>query len=404
MNRLSRLEKNKKANEEIEYRDKYNRIKKKKLADREYTSIFLKGPSNYIMSRSNSNLEMIKKINSYSITKISTATIPNEANNNLENANFNGSLLRAKAPINQEDRGNNIQQINQQERKAFIGPSKAQTNNSTTADFLSNNSENSNNKISENSNINFKKMTIKRNNSKSQANINNPDYIEYFIPEKLTTPKSDIKYDSKKKIDYNEPSSKDGLIEESQWGQTTKNTEGLYNVINQGFNAIEKLKNSNEIYCNTTIISSNTKKTENNNKDLSCSKANSSKEEIKSSNEEFIEEHQNSHLDLHHNSEESSSGCLCHICNNGEVSEKYLGNQIFTILFDIYNCHIKSQNIENTVEKYKQLVHGFCTIKEKKEIIFFVKLFYYKVVLAFKVRFFIPINFKTLENQRGNLQ
>ena len=78
--------------------------------------------------------------------------------------------------------------------------------------------------------------------------------------------------------------------------------------------------------------------------------------------------------------------CLCRICSNGEVSEAYLANQIYHIIFDIYDCYIKNERIAETILKYKKLVYGFCTIEDKKEIVFFIKLFDDKVKSAFKVR------------------
>ena len=84
-------------------------------------------------------------------------------------------------------------------------------------------------------------------------------------------------------------------------------------------------------------------------------------------------------------SNKSQNDCNCYICTSGELSEKALGDQIFHILFDIYYCHINNENIEEIILKYKQIVRGFCSIEYKKEIVFFVKLFYHKVSKALEV-------------------
>ncbi|MFO0515261.1 MAG: hypothetical protein ACK5YA_00240 [bacterium] len=388
--RLSRLEKNNKAIEETIYRDKHNRNKMKKTADRETYSKFLKGPTQYIIDRSNSNFEMIKKGNSYSITKITTATIKNQ-NDHVKEPNYsnNNTRLVTKTAVNQ-DSDNFIVNIVRKEKRDNNIINKTLTN-STTADIHSNCSDNSN------SQCRMKSAFIKRKNSNSANSRESIKEIdtksrEFDIAnEKVTSPKS-VSENNKNTANNNNPKSSNNV-------QTNNNVSNNLNsniiqqqlkekpsdefsstlcakfdkVVSDFTSKIEYIKKTSTLDLIVTDNISLEKMNEIEIKKEKCSKQVNSNKHYNSNNpnNEAIPE---------------ENDCLCGICCNGEVSEAYLANQIYHIIYDIYDCHIKNDKIQETIQKYKKLVYGFCTIEDKKEIVFFIKLFDDKVKSAFRVR------------------
>ena len=382
--RLSRLEKNNKAIEETIYRDKYNRNKMKKTADRETVSKFLKGPTQYIIDRSNSNFEMIKKGNSYSITKITTATIKNqvEISKEVTSNNSNNRVIQ-KANTRQEPDNFvvNIIRKDKKENNNAIKANKALTN-STTADIHSNCSDNSN------SQCRMKSAFIKRkdsNSNNSRGSIKEIDTKsrEFDIAnEKITSPKSvSEKNKNLENINISNPNPTNKLnnsilntnelvsqpiAENKALGDFNTTLCAKFDKVVSDFTSkIEYIKKTSTL---DLIVTDNICLDKIN--DIEIKKEKCSKQ-INSKNNDAIPE---------------ENDCLCGICCNGEVSEAYLANQIYHIIFDIYDCHIKNDKIAETIIKYKKLVYGFCTIEDKKEIVFFIKLFDDKVKSAFRVR------------------
>lgn len=73
------------------------------------------------------------------------------------------------------------------------------------------------------------------------------------------------------------------------------------------------------------------------------------------------------------------TSCNCSSCRQGAGSEnseeQSLSKEIFQIICDIYDAHIKTQEIKETVRRYQQSVHEFCIKESQADIIYLVKLF-----------------------------
>jgi hypothetical protein len=82
------------------------------------------------------------------------------------------------------------------------------------------------------------------------------------------------------------------------------------------------------------------------------------------------------------------NSCNCCNCNNNELSEddeNKLPQEIFQILWEVYDANINGKNISDLVRRYHQSVYEFCAKEEQHEIVYFVKLFSEKVIEALKV-------------------
>lgn len=73
------------------------------------------------------------------------------------------------------------------------------------------------------------------------------------------------------------------------------------------------------------------------------------------------------------------ASCNCSSCRQAAGSdyseEQSLSKEIFQIICDIYEAHIKNQEIKETVRRYQQSVYEFCSKESQADIIYLVKLF-----------------------------
>lgn len=73
------------------------------------------------------------------------------------------------------------------------------------------------------------------------------------------------------------------------------------------------------------------------------------------------------------------SSCNCSSCcqrAGSEYSEEQsLSKEIYHIIYDVCEAHIKNQDIKETVRRYQQSVFEFCVKESQSEIIYLVKFF-----------------------------
>lgn len=389
--RLSRLEKNNKAIEENIYRDKYNRIKMKKTGDRETYSKFLKGPSQFILDRSNSNFEMIKKGNSYSITKISTTTINNQGDTREMIMNNANSRLAAKSNLSQVPDGYIVNVVRKDQKETNMA--KKALTNSTTADIHSNCSDNSNNQCRISLGFVERKDINSDNSKKSIKEIDTKSREFDIAHEKISSPHSEsvpvkllevnnekVEIPSKANLSVPQPISEKKTIINNNMMETDSRANDINTTLCERFDrVVSDFTSKIEYIKKTSTLDMQV------HEDLKVNCPVPKEEKCLKNKCLSGKANNNSNLP-------DETDCLCRICCNGEISEAYLANQIYHIIYDIYDCHIKNEKISETIQKYKKLVYGFCTIEDKKEIVFFVKLFDDKVKGAFKVSLPLIIN------------
>lgn len=426
--RLSRLEKNKKAIEEKEYRIKsslHNLNNKFKPVNQRIVAKKIQDPTyEAANNRSTSDYQTIKKINSFSITKITTDVI------DTHSKNINNSDSKPITNFKRVDIYNNYESNNEHIKSVFSNRNtnkKGQTK-STTADNCSNNSENDTSYIRINNGYNKERSNTSVNLALS---VNDRNSQEYVINDKLHNLHSPLSQDKNK--DYSQEYCEDNEEFNQEYNRipidyqtnnvtfsSTLNSNTSTDAPNSKLTIYEKL---DKVMSNLNSEMENLKKChirtidysafnnpipeyEENNYSIdeneqgnednhSLGKSLSNIEQIYQTNENIViddeneccirEIKENNNECLLANKKNDSNVCMCCMCSSGEVTETFLGDQIFHIINDIYNCHIKNDKIEQTIVKYKKLVHGFCSIEDKKEIIFFLKLFYQKVVKALEV-------------------
>lgn len=74
------------------------------------------------------------------------------------------------------------------------------------------------------------------------------------------------------------------------------------------------------------------------------------------------------------------ASCNCSTCRqvksvSENSEEQSLSKEIYQIIWDIYQAHIKNQEIKETVRRYQLSVHEFCIKESQGDIIYLVKLF-----------------------------